>query len=164
MDSHASASSTPDVLNHSHGYWATTTRSFYQPPLMELSWYQSYERSYVGYALAMDVRVLIYIMSDTEEVMCGNTKARGNGLESGNEWERLLQPFDFKQLQRSLNKITPYQLNKLLALPLDVPTSMVLFQWASSQTSYCHSFDVYYTLIDKLEAAKEFKIIDQLLL
>lgn len=94
---------------------------------------------------------------------CGNAKGSG-GSESENEWERLLKPFNLKQLRRSLNKITPYQLNKLLALPLDVPTSMELFQWAGSQTSYCHSFDVYYTLIDKLGAAKEFKIIDRLLL
>ncbi|KAL0366052.1 UNVERIFIED_CONTAM: Pentatricopeptide repeat-containing protein, mitochondrial [Sesamum radiatum] len=85
------------------------------------------------------------------------------GPESETEWERLLKPFDLQELRRSLNRITPFQLNKLLQLPLDVPTSMELFQWAGSQNSYRHSFDVYYTLIDKV-GVKEFKIVDGLLL
>ena len=88
-----------------------------------------------------------------------------NGLsESETEWERLLKPFDLKELRKSLNQISPYQLCKLLELPLDVPTSMEIFEWAGAQKGYCHSFDVYYVLIDKLGAAGEFKVIDRLLM
>ncbi|RVW33619.1 Pentatricopeptide repeat-containing protein, mitochondrial [Vitis vinifera] len=87
-----------------------------------------------------------------------------NGLDSGTEWERLLKPFDLPELRTSLTRITPYQLCKLLELPLDVPTSMELFQWAGTQKGYCHMFDVYYMLIDKLGAAGEFKTIDALLM
>ena len=97
-----------------------------------------------------------------------SSESKGNGFdtesESETEWEKLLKPFDLEQLRKSLNKITPYQLNKLLELPLDVPTSMEVFQWAGKQKGYCHSFNVYYTLIDKLGAAGEFKIIDRLVL
>ncbi|KAK6115765.1 hypothetical protein DH2020_008034 [Rehmannia glutinosa] len=102
---------------------------------------------------------------------CGVNESfvRGNandsyGVESETEWERLLKPFDLEELRKSFNRITPFQLNKLLQLPLDVHTSMQLFQWAGSQMGYRHSFDVYYTLIDKAGAVKEFKIIDRLLL
>ena len=88
-----------------------------------------------------------------------------NGLsESETEWERLLKPFDLEELRKSLNQISPYQLCKLLELPLDVPTSMEIFEWAGAQKGYCHSFDVYYVLIDKLGAAGEFKVIDRLLM
>ncbi|CBI38482.3 unnamed protein product, partial [Vitis vinifera] len=87
-----------------------------------------------------------------------------NGLDSGTEWERLLKPFDLPELRTSLTRITPYQLCKLLELPLDVPTSMELFQWAGTQKGYCHMFDVYYMLIDKLGAAGEFKTTDALLM
>ncbi|KAG6771037.1 hypothetical protein POTOM_022381 [Populus tomentosa] len=80
------------------------------------------------------------------------------------EWERLLKPFDLKELRRSFNKITPFQLCKLLELPLDVETSMEIFKWAGAQKGYCHSFRVYYLLIDKLGAAAGFKVIDRLLL
>ncbi|KAK3000037.1 hypothetical protein RJ639_022634 [Escallonia herrerae] len=92
------------------------------------------------------------------------SSGNGNGSEPETEWERLLKPFDIKQLRKSLNKITPYQLKKLLELPLDVSTSMEIFQWAGHQKGYCHSFDVYYALIDKVGAAQEFKVIDRLLL
>ncbi|XWS52208.1 hypothetical protein CRYUN_Cryun11dG0047300 [Craigia yunnanensis] len=84
--------------------------------------------------------------------------------ESENEWERLLKPFVLDELRKSFNKITPYQVCKLLELPLDVPTSLKLFQWAGSQKGYCHTFHVYYVIIDKLGAAKEFKVIDRLLM
>ncbi|XP_055961177.1 pentatricopeptide repeat-containing protein At5g64320, mitochondrial [Mercurialis annua] len=87
-----------------------------------------------------------------------------DGSENETEWERLLKPFDLKELRRSFNQITPFQLCKLLILPLDVSTSMAIFQRAGSQKGYCHTFDVYHVLIDKLGAAKEFKAIDKLLL
>ncbi|CAA2980395.1 pentatricopeptide repeat-containing At5g64320, mitochondrial-like [Olea europaea subsp. europaea] len=95
---------------------------------------------------------------------CGKNESFSDGTESETEWERLLKPFDLIELRKSLNKISPFQLNKLLELPLDVSTSMELFQWAGAQKGYCHSFDVYYTLIDKAGAAGEFKIIDRLLM
>ncbi|KAJ8750455.1 hypothetical protein K2173_015594 [Erythroxylum novogranatense] len=85
-------------------------------------------------------------------------------FECENEWERLLKPFGLKELRRSLYKITPFQLCKLLELPLDVSTSLELFQWAGAQREYCHSFEVYFALIDKLGMSKEFKVIDRLLL
>ncbi|KAE9452749.1 hypothetical protein C3L33_15348, partial [Rhododendron williamsianum] len=50
--------------------------------------------------------------------------------ESETDWEGLLKPFDLEKLRKSLNWITPFQLRKLLELPLDVPTSMEIFQWA----------------------------------
>jgi pentatricopeptide repeat protein len=87
-----------------------------------------------------------------------------NGSESETEWERLIKPFDLKELRKSLIQISSDQLCKLLKLPLDVPTSMEIFEWAGTQKGYCHSFDVYNALIDKLGAAGEFKIIDRLLL
>ncbi|KAJ0017725.1 hypothetical protein Pint_09483 [Pistacia integerrima] len=93
-----------------------------------------------------------------------STIFRSNDSESDNEWERLLKPFDINELRKSLNKITPYQLCKLLALPLDVDTCMQLFSWAGAQKGYCHSFDVYYVLIDKLGGNQEFRVIDGLLL
>ncbi|KAF5937922.1 hypothetical protein HYC85_025428 [Camellia sinensis] len=74
--------------------------------------------------------------------------------ESETEWESLLKPFDLEKLRKSLNWISPNQLRKLLELPLDVSTSVKLFQWAGTQKGYCHSFDVYCALIDKLGAAR----------
>ncbi|KAL0401186.1 UNVERIFIED_CONTAM: Pentatricopeptide repeat-containing protein, mitochondrial [Sesamum latifolium] len=115
------------------------------------------------HSLPKTVTVSFYACGINERFAHSNANS-SYGPESGTEWERLLKPFDLQELRRSLNKITPLQLNKLLQLPLDVPTSMELFQWAGSQNSYRHSFDVYYTLIDKVGAAKEFKIIDRLLL
>ncbi|KAJ0082931.1 hypothetical protein Patl1_09698 [Pistacia atlantica] len=85
-----------------------------------------------------------------------STIFRSNESESDNEWERLLKPFDINELRKSLNKITPYQLCKLLALPLDVDTCMQLFSWAGAQKGYCHTFDVYYVLIDKLGGNQEY--------
>ncbi|BBH00650.1 Pentatricopeptide repeat superfamily protein [Prunus dulcis] len=87
-----------------------------------------------------------------------------NGSESENEWERMLKPFDLNELRKSLVQITPIQLCKLLELPLDVPTSMEIFELVGAQKGYWHSFDVYYVLIDKLGAAGEFKVIDRLLM
>ncbi|KAE8682700.1 G-type lectin S-receptor-like serine/threonine-protein kinase RKS1-like [Hibiscus syriacus] len=87
-----------------------------------------------------------------------------NQSDSENEWHKLLKPFDLDELRKSFNKITPYQLSKLLELPIDVPTSLKLFQWAGSQKGYCHTFDVYYVIIEKLGAANEFKAIDRLLM
>ncbi|KAI6703344.1 hypothetical protein NL676_012480 [Syzygium grande] len=84
--------------------------------------------------------------------------------EKETEWERLLKPFDLEELRKSLTGISPYQLCKLLVLPIDVPMSMELFERAGAQKNYSHTFDVYCILIDKLGAAKEFKIIDRLLL
>lgn len=86
-----------------------------------------------------------------------------NDTESDTEWERLLKPFDLKQLQRSLSPISPFQLCKLLKLPLDIPTSMEFFQRAGAQMGYSHTFDVYSILIDKLGAVGEFKVIESLL-
>lgn len=85
------------------------------------------------------------------------------GKNDDTEWENLLKPYDLKHLQRSLNPITPSQLCKLLELPLDVPTSMDLFEKAGLQRGYIHSFHVYYLLIDKLGNVGEFKMIDKLL-
>lgn len=93
-----------------------------------------------------------------------NNANGGSGAESENEWERLLKPFDLEELRKSFSGITPFQLNKLLQLPLDVPTSMELFQWAGSQKGYRNTFYVYYTLIEKVGSANEFKTIDRLLL
>ncbi|RYR00374.1 hypothetical protein Ahy_B07g088503 isoform F [Arachis hypogaea] len=82
---------------------------------------------------------------------------------SDNEWERLLKPFGLKQLRSSLSPISPSQLCKLLLLPLDIPTTMELFEKAGSQNGYSHSFDVYCILIDKLGSNGDFKTIDLLL-
>ncbi|KAJ6408530.1 hypothetical protein OIU84_011785 [Salix udensis] len=90
--------------------------------------------------------------------------SKDNDSEHETEWERLLKPYDLKELRRSFNQITPFQLCKLLELPLDVETSMEIFKWAGAQKGYCHSFSVYYLLIDKLGAAAGFKVIDRLLL
>ncbi|KAJ6332346.1 hypothetical protein OIU76_010686 [Salix suchowensis] len=90
--------------------------------------------------------------------------SKDNDSEHENEWERLLKPYDLTELRRSFNQITPFQLCKLLELPLDVETSMEIFKWAGAQKGYCHSFSVYYLLIDKLGAAAGFKVIDRLLL
>ncbi|KAJ6700334.1 PENTATRICOPEPTIDE REPEAT-CONTAINING PROTEIN [Salix purpurea] len=90
--------------------------------------------------------------------------SKDNDSENETEWERLLKPYDLTELRRSFNQITPFQLCKLLELPLDVETSMEIFKWAGAQKGYCHSFSVYYLLIDKLGAAAGFKVIDRLLL
>ena len=75
------------------------------------------------------------------------------------ECERLLKPFDLKVLRKLLN-----QIRKLLELPLDVLMSMEIFKWLGARKVYCHSFDVYYALIDKLGASRIFKVIDRLLM
>ncbi|GLT80204.1 hypothetical protein SLA2020_516570 [Shorea laevis] len=75
--------------------------------------------------------------------------------KSENECNRLLKPFDVNELKKAFNRITPSQLCKLLALPIYVPASVRLFQWAFSQRSYCYSFDVYNVLFDKLRDAGE---------
>ncbi|GJV94236.1 pentatricopeptide repeat-containing protein [Tanacetum coccineum] len=80
------------------------------------------------------------------------------------DWVKLLKPFDIEKLKESLNKITPLQLYKLLKLPLNVSILVELFDWANTQKGYCHTFDVYYVLIDKLGSCQEFKVIDRLLL
>ncbi|CAN1142092.1 Pentatricopeptide repeat-containing protein At5g64320, mitochondrial [Linum perenne] len=84
--------------------------------------------------------------------------------EEETEWERLLKPFDLKELRRCLShRVTPLQLCKLLRLPLDVSVSMELFQRVGAQNGYVHTIDVYYALIDKLGAAGDFKSVDRLL-
>ncbi|CAN1143229.1 Pentatricopeptide repeat-containing protein At5g64320, mitochondrial [Linum perenne] len=84
--------------------------------------------------------------------------------EEETEWERLLKPFDLKELRRCLShRVTPLQLCKLLRLPLDVSVSMELFQRVGAQKGYVHTIDVYYALIDKLGAAGDFKSVDRLL-
>ncbi|CAN1143228.1 Pentatricopeptide repeat-containing protein At5g64320, mitochondrial [Linum perenne] len=84
--------------------------------------------------------------------------------EEETEWERLLKPFDLKELRRCLShRVTPLQLCKLLRLPLDVSVSMELFQRVGAQKGYMHTIDVYYALIDKLGAAGDFKSVDRLL-
>ncbi|CAL1393823.1 unnamed protein product [Linum trigynum] len=86
------------------------------------------------------------------------------GSNEENEWERLLKPFDLKELRRTLShRITPFQLCKLLHLPLDVSISMELFNRVGAQKGYMHTFDVYYALIDKLGGSNDFKSIDKLL-
>ncbi|CAI9270229.1 unnamed protein product [Lactuca saligna] len=92
--------------------------------------------------------------------------SNGNGScsESETDWARLLKPFDIEQLRESLHRITPLQLQKLLHLPLDVSTSLEIFNSASTQKGYAHTFDVYYALIDKIGAVGEFKTIDRLLM
>ncbi|KAJ0960643.1 hypothetical protein J5N97_001471 [Dioscorea zingiberensis] len=87
--------------------------------------------------------------------------ARNSNSES--EWVKLLKPFDLGELRKSLVSITPRQLCRLIELPLDLSTSMDIFNWAGAQKGYSHSFDVYYVLISKLGEAKEFKMIELLL-
>ncbi|PQQ00757.1 pentatricopeptide repeat-containing protein [Prunus yedoensis var. nudiflora] len=98
------------------------------------------------------------------EMVLSDRVLNTNGSESENEWEKMLKPFDLNELRKSLVQITPIQLCKLLELPLDVPTSMEIFELVGAQKGYWHSFDVYYVLIDKLGAAGEFKVIDRLLM
>ncbi|WCJ36467.1 Pentatricopeptide repeat (PPR) superfamily protein [Euphorbia peplus] len=93
-----------------------------------------------------------------------NIDVKDDGSKFETEWEKLLKPFDLKELRNSFNRITPFQLCKLLELPLDVSTSMQIFQWAGSQKGYGHTYEAYYLLIDKLGEAKEFKAIDGFLL
>lgn len=92
--------------------------------------------------------------------------SNGNGScsESETDWGKLLKPFDIEQLRESLHRITPLQLQKLLHLPLDVSTSLEIFNSAGTQKGYAHTFDVYYALIDKIGAVGEFKTIDRLLM
>lgn len=85
------------------------------------------------------------------------------GSESENEWEKLLKPFDLEDLPKSMVRMSPFQLCRLLQLPLDVQTSIEIFERAGLQKGYCHTFDAYYVMIDKLGAAFEFKTIDRLL-
>ncbi|CAL1393816.1 unnamed protein product [Linum trigynum] len=93
-----------------------------------------------------------------------NSQLELKGSNEENEWERLLKPFDLKELRRTLShRITPFQLCKLLHLPLDVSISMELFNRVGAQKGYMHTFDVYYALIDKLGGSNDFKSIDKLL-
>ncbi|KAK8543591.1 hypothetical protein V6N13_076394 [Hibiscus sabdariffa] len=115
--------------------------------------------------LTFHVRKNLPSVSKTQfSVFSSDYHSKSNQSDSENEWHALLKPFDLDELRKSFNKITPFQLSKLLELPLDVPTSLKLFQFAGSQKGYCHTFDVYYVLIEKLGAAKEFKAIDGLLM
>lgn len=66
-----------------------------------------------------------------------------NSVDDENECEKLLKPFDIEELRDTLYGITPHQLCKILKLPLSVPVSLEIFEWAGRQMGYSHSFDVY---------------------
>ncbi|KAL5974440.1 hypothetical protein ACLOJK_031105 [Asimina triloba] len=93
----------------------------------------------------------------------GSTNLDSGGSDSSNEWEKILRPFDLEELRKSFNQITPQRLCSLLELPLDVPTSMEIFDWAGRQRGYSHSFNAYYAVINKLGEAGEFKVVNRLL-
>jgi len=78
-----------------------------------------------------------------------------------NEWEKLLKPFDLKALRQPFNRIAPARLCKLLQLPLDTQSecSFSIGQVPKRATA----IPLYHTLITKLDEAREFKMIEQLL-
>jgi hypothetical protein len=80
-----------------------------------------------------------------------------------NDWEeKSLGPFDLHRLHLSFNHFTPYKLRKLLEPPLDIPASLHLFNWASTQRGYSDSY--YLTFFRKLASAREFSTVVDLLL
>ncbi|KAL3634269.1 hypothetical protein CASFOL_021323 [Castilleja foliolosa] len=82
-------------------------------------------RSKLGLCIFQKLKLLPnpLVLSSSDRFVHSNAND-SNGSESETQWERLLKPFDLEELRKSFNTITPFQLNKLLQLPLDVSTSI----------------------------------------